>query len=100
MINDAATVSVVSGGNIYLDINGATETIGGFVVNGFVEPSGVYGAGLTPPAGASSDADSNFGNDPSGTFTVVPEPASIGLLGFGAIGLLSGRRRRVQNQAK
>ena len=32
-----------------------------------------------------------FGID--GTFTLVPEPASIGLLGAAALGLLSRRRR-------
>jgi autotransporter-associated beta strand protein len=91
MINAAATLNVVTGSVIALDLSGGSQTIQSFVVNGTPAPAGVYSASTEP------DGNTTYENlfEGNGSLNVnVPEPGCLGLVGLVAGGLLSRRRRR------
>ena len=84
-----------SGENIMVlaDINGGSD---GYLANQFL-PGLAVGTGNLGGGGAytgSSGSQFNFANTPGEYFTVVPEPASMALLGFFGLGSLLALRRR------
>jgi hypothetical protein len=68
----------------------STTGAGGFIARG---PDGVYAGGTVVNNGGQTGAAANREAVFSLTFAPVPEPASLGLLGIGAIGLLTRRRQ-------
>lgn len=78
-INDAATLSFVTGDTVNLNYNG-TDTVAGLIVNNVSQAAGVYGAG----------SFAQFAG--TGTITVVPEPTTVAMTLLGA-GLLVGAQR-------
>ena len=86
-INDSASLTLGNTGNSYGLVAFGTSTlneiVNSLIVNGVAEPQGSYSSATLP----------NYitGN---GSVSVVPEPASMGILGFGAIGLLARRRSK------
>jgi autotransporter-associated beta strand protein len=83
-----STVSIASGATMNLDFTG-TDTITALYLNGISQAAGVY---------SYANAPTYFGNF-AGTLTVtgsnIPEPATLGLMALGGLGILaSGRRRR------
>jgi hypothetical protein len=81
-IASTATLFYVNTDTINLNYSGNT-TINGLTVDGVAQAAGVYGAGFINPDNAF------FG---TGTITVVPEPATLAMMGLGA-GLLLGVQR-------
>jgi autotransporter-associated beta strand protein len=81
-IADSATLSFVNTDTINLN-NSTTDTVAGLVVDGVSQAPGVYGNGFNNPDNAF------FG---VGTITVVPEPATWGMMLLGG-GLLTAMRR-------
>lgn len=81
-IADSATLSYINTDVINLNFTG-TDTVAGLIVDGVAQAPGVYGASATNPDGAFTG---------TGTITVVPEPATLAMVGLGA-GLLAGVRR-------
>jgi hypothetical protein len=79
-INDAATLTIGFNTDIVNMNYSGTEVVGGLIIEGSAVGPGTYGAGAFPEL---------FG---SGTITVVPEPATIGMVLLGA-GLLAGAQR-------
>lgn len=61
-----------------------------FVVNGFAKDGGGTGYGIWN--GSANGAEYQFDPD-AGTLTVIPEPATLGLIGFFGAGMLFVRRR-------
>jgi fibronectin-binding autotransporter adhesin len=95
LVNDNAVLAVSSGAKVVLNLQGSTENVLQFVVNGIYQPAGVYSQ-TTAPAGYAID-EGYFTSTSSGdSITVaVPEPGAIALmLGAGAIGFLKRRLRR------
>lgn len=81
-IADSKTLSFVNTDTINLN-NTSTDTVAGLVVDGVAQAPGIYGASALNPDGAF------FG---AGTITVVPEPATWGMMLLGG-GLLTAVRR-------
>jgi fibronectin-binding autotransporter adhesin len=81
-MSSSATLFYVNTDTINLNYSGTT-TINGLTVDGVAQAAGVYGAGFLNPDNAF------FG---TGTITVVPEPATLAMMGLGA-GLLLGVQR-------
>src|SRR5687768_3987058 len=97
VISDIATVSLAGGGTAgtadfgYMLLGtGVNETIGMLLLNGIAQEIGTYGS---TTSGATFQNDEFFSGPGVLNVTLVPEPASLSLLGFAAAGLL-GRRRR------
>jgi autotransporter-associated beta strand protein len=97
VISDIATVSLAGGGTLGTADNGymllgagVNETIGMLLLNGIAQEIGTYGS---TTSGATFQNDEFFSGPGVLNVTLVPEPASLSLLGFAAAGLL-GRRRR------
>jgi len=68
----------------------STTGNGAFIARG---PDGAYAGGTVVNNGTQTGANANRDAVFSLTFAPVPEPASLGLLGLGAFGLLARRRR-------
>jgi hypothetical protein len=88
-IADTASLVVNSGGAVILNYTGA-DVISGLTVNGVTYGAGTYGGA---GSGAATIISAFSGN---GTLTVVPEPATTGLVLIGLGGLLAyaWRKRR------
>jgi len=80
--DDASTIDIVSGAMLELD-HTATDDVGALILGGVTQPLGVYDS--STPGGYLSG---------SGSLRVVPEPATLALLGLGGLGMLIGRKRR------
>ena len=80
----SATLSYVSTDHINLSYSG-NMTITGLVVDGVSQGPGVYGASFSNPDGAFAGV---------GTITVVPEPATIGMVALGGSLLMGAMRFR------
>ncbi len=75
--------------------NDGTDAVSGTFTN--ISPSTSISGPLTYAISYTYDAATNSfsgGNDVAITFSSVPEPTSLGIIGLGAVGLLSRRRRR------
>jgi fibronectin-binding autotransporter adhesin len=81
-IASTATLSYLNTDIINLNYSGTT-TINGLTVDGVAQAAGVYGAGFLNPDNAFTG---------TGTITVVPEPATLAMMGLGT-GLLLGVQR-------
>jgi len=110
-VNEGQKPRSLTDGTLYISYNAAADELylsdaGYWATNAFVAIPGLlkgeWGGGVVSPdltgeanvALASGDAYlDNFVVD-SGTIVLVPEPATIGLLGLGALGLLKNRRFR------
>ena len=68
----------------------STTAAQAFIARG---PDGAYAGGTVVNNGGQTGAAANRDAVFSLTFAAVPEPASLGLLGIGAVGLLARRRR-------
>ena len=97
VISDIATVSLAGGGTVgtadfgYMLLGaGVNETVGMLLLGGIAQDIGTYGS---TTSGATFQNDEFFSGPGVLNVTIVPEPASLSLLGFAAAGLL-GRRRR------
>ena len=110
MLSTTSLVSVVTGAKTLLDLNGQTQTIGTFVVNGQAQNAGVYGSAYyfanlpSPPTSLTAEqlADETFFGTTSGNtdgtngafnVTFAPEPSTLAIVGIGFGGLLRRRRR-------
>jgi hypothetical protein len=69
----------------------STSAAQAFIARG---PDGAYAGGTVVNNGGQTGAAANREAVFSLTFAPVPEPASLGLLGIGAVGLLARRRHR------
>jgi fibronectin-binding autotransporter adhesin len=95
MLPDTSKVYLSTTGGtpkVELTLDGNTEVVASFYVNGVQQPAGLYSA-LAAPAGATADESYFTGN---GTLDVTPEPAGAGALLVVSAALLSRRRRRVR----
>ena len=89
---DAADVYMTTGGLFNLNTAAATDTINQLFFDGVAQAAGTWGSTASAAANLNDTFFSGTGvlNVTTGA---VPEPASLGLLTLGALGLL-GRRRR------
>lgn len=90
-VNDSATFSIASGATANLNYTG-TDTVGALVIGGVAQTApGTYGS-------ATSGADFQFAQFAgTGTFMVVPEPATYVLFGVGLL-VCAQRFRRAKKQ--
>jgi len=90
---NAATLSLAGGGTVgvadvgYVILPAGNEVVAGLILGGVSQPAGTYGSSTS---GATNLSNEYFSG--SGTITVVPEPATAGLILVGAA--LTTRRRR------
>jgi fibronectin-binding autotransporter adhesin len=89
-IADTANLSIVSGVTVNLNFTG-TDTIAGLLFNGSALAPGIYGSSTS---GAPNQLAEFAG---TGTFTVVPEPATYVLFGVGLL-MCAQRFRRAKKQ--
>jgi autotransporter-associated beta strand protein len=91
-IADNATISIVSGATANLNFTGASDLVGGIVLNGFNETTpGTYGSATS---GAMFESVFFSG---TGTLLLVPEPSTWTMMGLGVAMLavlMRFRRRR------
>lgn len=93
IIPDTAQVSLLSDGVNFGLVNlgtGVNETVGGLLLGGITQLPGTYG---NTGSGATNILPNYFTG--TGVLTVVPEPATAGLLAAVSGWLLSRRRRRI-----
>ena len=103
LLSASTAVSVTGTGitpQVILDLNGNTQTISSFVLNGSALAPGYYGSatffadtGLTDASAGLDDAF--FSGD--GGFNVsasTPEPGSVSIIGLGGLAMLRRRRRQ------
>jgi len=91
--NLASSYGATSGA---LWVQGDTNYNGAVDVTDLGNLASNYGGNLAsgPSAGAGEMVASSMATVASSGSAAVPEPASFGLLGLSALGLMSGRRRR------
>jgi fibronectin-binding autotransporter adhesin len=89
-INDSASISIASGAAANLNyLLGTTDVVGGIVLGGVTQTMfGTYGS---PASGANFQSAFFTGN---GTLTLIPEPATCMLLGFGVLVCAQQFRKR------
>jgi autotransporter-associated beta strand protein len=98
-INDNATLSLAGGGvagaadrNFAILDAGVNETVGGLILGGVTQTqSGTYGS---VASGANFQSDEFFSGTGVITLGAVPEPATLSLLGLGALAFCGRRRRK------
>lgn len=84
-IDDAAMVNLTSAANFAFDLNGKSQTVAAFVVDGVALAAGTYTAGSGPTW--------LFNSGAGGTLTIIPEPSAAAMLGLLGCTLLVRRRR-------
>ena len=98
-INDNATLSLAGGGtpgvadqNFAILDSTVNETVGGLILGGVAQTApGTYGS---TASGAMFQSDEYFSGPGLITLANTPEPATLSLLGLGAIALCGRRRRK------
>ena len=89
-IADTASISIVSGATANLNyLLGTTDVVGGIVLGGV--PQLAFGTYGSPASGADFQSAFFLGN---GTLTLIPEPATYMLLGFGVLVCAQRFRRK------
>ena len=90
-INEAGTAGANVFARLYQD---STASAGSLYFDGAIVAAGNVDLGAVPPPTPTSyNFGGNSGADTSSFATVIPEPATIGLMGIAAAGLFSARRK-------
>ena len=93
MLPDTSKVYVSTTGGtpqIELTLDGNTEVVSSLLINGALQPAGLYTA-TSAPTGATADESFFSGN---GTLQVLPEPGKAGIAVLLGCALFSRRRGR------
>ena len=91
--NSPAAMTVVSGGEGFYQWD-VTDMLNDWILGGGSVPFGIFLASDGGAIPKFHSSETTTGTGPALSYTVVPEPATLAMLGLGVVGLLSRRNRR------